>query len=478
MKEKILALLQKLKARVPIDRFRGLVRGFVKRFFKTIGLPVLIVVGVLVVGALGFSYWIFSQPLDPLRVLIVDKIRRDFGAQSVEIKSIHWNAHPRSLRLGIAIDGVEIGKLGHIHQFQTPRIELSVKFLKLLKGALPLDVKIAQGSLKWGPSTSSESTSMVAAPVGDTKNKALNFVLGRLSGLSLEYSNLDVEMIPATFSHNDGEAYFLFEKLSGRLTMGLLRGPYDLSLEGETNISVQKKLRVQGAFELKSRGVSQSAEGKTVGFKIDEILVDLSKLDMRALGFVSKPAGKKLVLNSVGEVIFSPDGTFDSIELKSGLLRYDPLAIGFSGLIGAGGRSMSFDWGYGPVPVDQLELPIRGIETVGMSGNFESTGQFKWKLPNPIELFWKLNFNNFRIDLEKLHGQVDPDSKGSVHLSFVSEGSLTEGHVRSPRTELQIQGTEAEIVLAKRNFVKPAGDPFSLIAKVSCELDDYSLDLF
>lgn len=467
MNPKIQQLLDKLSFFKKFQWGRG--AHFFKKIFLIFGSLALTIVLATVV-------WFRIHPLASYRDAIQGKLKSFLQADELRIKELHWHFKPTRLSIGLRVEGVVVEGSPVAKRLVAPEITADLEPLKLLLGKIPVHIYASEGEWVFPkPHLEAETPSGLAK--GD---KMLLQRLLRHLRLKVNLDRFTVVGDPSRFALAESNSLIKANNAEIDATIVGLPGYFDTTVNADMDVVMGgAQFRAKGPLKVSAEGFSQVAQGEVVGVSVDRIDADLSQLFISGLGGnFEKPPGMLLKVRSEGQAILGENSQLKIFELRQGVILLDELKLGFSSTYSSVQQSLSTRWIHTPQEVRELHLPIRGFTDIAVKGMVEIQGNIKTSRDFNFEAGWNLSFNNIHIAPTEMNKVFDSRSKGTLLVSFVSEGSFSKGLIQTPRTELQIDGSGSYLEMWQGKLLKPDGDPVNLLLKATVKNDELSVSHF
>jgi hypothetical protein len=394
---------------------------------------------------------------------------------------LNWSVAWTRLSLGLEGQDLKIEGAGNLERLQVPHFRLLLEPMKLLLGKIPLRVELREPTIRFAPRSSE-----LDQGVGTEANVAIDSTAPHLQlptwtrflRLQLVLENASVNADPKAFGQDPDLSRYRLEKTNFEVNLSGFPGSF--SLEAKTVADLldgSSNALIEGPVSLEAGGYFQLVDGRPVGLKVDSLDADFDSSQFSIGRFVDKPSGSKLKLESEMQILLDRDFGIKSVGLEHGDLVYENVHTGVSGSFDRFGNK-SFHWNLPTTEVSDLHLPVPNIHQVPFSGMLESSGTLDVSRSSGVHSTWKLSLNNFRVETRKMGGWFDKSSSGAVAFSFVSEGEGENGRYSSPRTEFQLDGTDAQLELLGGRFIKPEGDKLEILLKAQSKDDRLSVKTF
>lgn len=420
-------------------------------FYSLLLIPLAVVMGV--------SAWFVVRPLETFRPLILAELQTATGAASVKIGRLSWTTVPMDLALGAKAEGVEVLRAPGIGiaRLELPLLEARVQPLKLLFGKLPLKIVV-----RGGGAVVAEAPAKIKVPppaagsaeVAENKGKSIAHYVRA----DLDVRDFSLTIDPALAGSPGEDSTFKLSELSVSSNLSGFPGSFDLAVEGKTDIDLrQGQYIANGPFRFDLEGYFQTESERLVGVKLSRLDFDLSHTILGAKGLLEKTSTMDCKLEAKAQGILNPDGGLKAVQLEDTELKFGSVKMNLSGRYDVPESESTLHWGLVKTEVKDFHIPLAVWRHAPVSGVLESTGQLTFRGASPRAGNWRVALTQFRIDTENFSEVLDPSSKGTVAFSFVSEGAIDQGRISSPRTEFQLDGTEAQIEYGRGTFMKPAG---------------------
>jgi hypothetical protein len=428
----------------------------------------------------GVGAWFYLRPLESYRPLILAELKKASGAESVSLGELSWHAGLTDLSLGARVRDVRLERVPGLPLVSLPSVELRIQPIKLLFGKVPVKARVKGGeaviakAAEQAVPTPKQALPESAAP----SDVAAGFVR-----VDLEVDDFAIVVDPALAGSPGEDSTLRLSDLKIRSAIVGYPGSFDLDLSGRAEVDLKRRRIVaNGPFRVSLEGYSQTEGPKIVGVKISEVSVDLNKMLIGLGGVVEKTDSMECRFDAKAQAILDTTGAPKQFKLDGGVLSLGSVKVDVSGDYGVAAEEASVRWALPRTEVKDFRFPLAVWRHVPVSGIVESAGVGVMQKGSPRAGNWRVALTQFRIDTAAFKEVLDPSSKGVVSFSFVSEGTLDQGRISSPRTEFQLEGGEAQIEYGRGRFVKPAGHVLSALVKASVqgdrlELEDLSANL-
>ncbi len=486
MKEKLRALWAKIAPKVePVfARVRAVwdkVFPHIRRHGRWAAYLVVIPLIFALIAGLGF-FWIY--PAYELRPWVTQKLVSELGAQSLRVGDMSWGHSLKNLSLGVELRDIDIQKGKWFHSLKVDDLRLSFSPLSLVMAGTPFNLEAsgvdAQVRLE-RPGDTLPTPQAVTELTPTTKSEQLvewtRHLLTYAKGykVRLERSKLQVD-IPVEASET---------KPAQNVRVNLLDLELDADLDALWRQKLEMKALVQtgsdsgswvlaGPLSLETRSVLTVRGEKKIPVSLDfsSFELDLSQTNFTGGNIFERFAPGRFVLHATPRVLFREESTGVVLgDLSSGKTHafLDDLKIDLESRYQPG-KEFELQWIMGRSEVKELHLPLKWIRRSPGTGIISSSGRLhvRDRLDNS-DFVWRLSLNNFKLDASHLAALLGDkkSASGPVVISAVSEGRLQNGRLLSPRTELQLNATDANWDPPSSFFVKPARTKTQLLVKMS-----------
>jgi|GEM_PF-1661028 len=437
---------------------------------RWIFISIIVVIGALV---LGIGSWFVLRPLENYRSLIIEEVKKATGAEKVTIGHLAWAVSPLSLAVGAKADKLEIQRAPGLAHLEVHSLAAHVQPFKLFFGKLPIKIVVHGGEavIAPAPDGTPPKASAAASAAGQS-----NFDLGKYVRADLEVSNFAITADPALAGSPGADSTLRVSDVSIQSTVAGFPGNFDLEIEGRAEVDLKQGNTVaSGPFRFSVEGYFQTEAEKIVGVKLSQMDLNLDKTILGSRGALEKTDSMNCRLRSKGQAILSSDGSVKQVQFDGATLDFDTTSLGFSAQYDTGAEEVSVRWAMPKTEVKNFRIPMAIWRHAPVSGILETTGQLLLQKNQLRTGNWRVALTQVRIDTANFSEVLDPSSKGTVSFSFVSEGVVDQGRISSPRTEFQLDGTEAQIEYGRGRLIKPAGHQF--VALVKAQIQNERLDL-
>lgn len=448
MNEKVKNLLQKLPSP--------------KSVAKVLGSLVLLVAIVLIAALYAF-------PAEKYRPLALKQVKAALQADEVTVQKLSWVFSPRDFSFGLELKNLEVKGGPRVESAAIPSLIVKTQPFKILFGKIPARISMSDGriyaaTLPSKDEKSKEEVKSVPTPMpGAGLPKWVEYV--RL--------NLDLGFQELRLPSAEGQHLLLREgKLGG--TVAGFPGHFDLMWSSNLDLqSTQPVMSAKGPVHAKASGFFQATQGKVVGLKISEFSVDAEEVTATALGWFEKPQGVPFAIASGLQFEMSENLQVKGIEVEGGRVEYDGVRFELSARYEEG--KLKTKWAIGRTEIDDFRLPVTGLRNIPLGGILETSGSLSLTPGGLDRGEWRVALNNVKFNTSNIPTD-EGVAKGVLDLSFMSEGSIEGGRIYSPRTELQIDGGNAELIFWGGRAKKPIGIPFLIVVKSHIAKDLFKID--
>jgi hypothetical protein len=467
VKEKLVALFSKLKSSPS---------GKIGKVIEFIKWTLFLVVGTFVSVLLAVAIWFYLQPLHKLVPRFEGFIRSELMAESVKVEKIHWKFALSYLGVGLQAQNVTINNAPEFKEVKVETLQVVTQPLKIFLGKFPFSIELKNGVMTLPPEgletasdtkeeTLNESTKVFSQTSKNRIDEYLNSTIAKV--VRLQFDLKDFAIVSADLKNK-----LLIPK--GKIVISGFPGTFSFEFDSEAEWSAQR-WSIAGKANWGFSGFFQTWEGKLVGLKAEGIQVNLTDTEIKHEWGLHKPKDMEVVVSCDSQVIIDAALDIKSVYLSGGKFSVDEIKTDFN-LGFKNSKDYSLNWFAGPREMDQLELPIQGLEGIPFKGIFEVNASAKMTEKNGLDAIWKMNFNNFRVDTSKLTNFFDKGSFGEIRFSFVNEVEMKDGQISLPRSEFQLTGTQSQIEMGDHRFIKPKGDPLDILIKAGTKEDNLYLE--
>ncbi len=457
-----------------IQKFKGPLSKIL-RVLKFLLLGVFLTV---IAASLAGFIWLQKQPLTEYKKLFLNETQKALVAEGVSAKVFAWDLRIRDLSFGILVRDLEVKNFGNFESLKVARIRLATQPLKILFGKFPAALEIGEPQLRSKPRhiVKEQSASAArAAPSGITNEGPSIF--SKLPAWT-QFLRLTYRLEDGLFEQPLGEKESVF-RLENVGASGLISG-LPGTVEGKIGLQFnvddpREGIILQGPIEMNWEGYFQKHHNEVVGFKIDKFSWDLSRVSFSGPYHLEKSPHQRAELSASAQVLFTKSTALDSIRIEKASVSYDQIRAELSGEYNPRG-AFELRWVVNPVSLQGFHAPFRTLREASLNGLFESNGKFSTSLEQGLTGHWKVSLNNFSVNPAELSALFEKESSGALVASLVSEGTLKNGRVNSPKTEFQLKGSEAGLVFKGEKIAKPKGDALDILLKAKVFEDVFSID--
>lgn len=462
------------------DRTFPHIKRISRWMFYTLMLPAFL----LIISIMAFF---FIYPANELKPWAINKIQHRLHAEKVSITDIRWDHSLIDLSLGVRIDNVSIEKASWLNSFYADNIRFSIGLGGFITKGLPfqieLDGLIAESMLK-----SSKNEVMPLTTSKDFKSK-ISFwaqsALGLVKGYRLNIKNSELRLISEEIRNlKDEERFDFFLKNISLEASVNSSWKQVVSLDAIIQAGHPSKWAIAGPLKIQSEShLKFTSDNNLVALVFDKFEADLKETNWTAFGVIERIGGERISLSAQPNVFFKEsenETSIESIQLNKAKFYLDDLGVDVDFNVSPG-KETSIEWVVGRSEVQNFYLPIKGLRRGPGKGVISSSG--KITIRNDFknsEAQWRLMLNNYRIDSSYMAPALGDRGilSGELKISFVSEGSLTEGSLKSPHSELQIDASEIAWIPASSELIKPSGNKALMFAKLTADNNIIDLSQF
>ena len=441
--------------------------------------PLVFVLGcVLLVFAGGASVVAF-YPLQNHRGQIENLISRSLGADKVSLKKLEWAYSLLDLSVGVKLVDLQVDGAKQLETASISSASASLQPWKIFFAKIPVKIVLK------GKKALVHSTFAAPEAKGSPDKESANLGAAHPVTFPKWFSYLRVQMEadfeeiscdPKDFGFTQ-ESVLLVKNPRLSAVLSGLPGHFELKMSSSLGVDLVKpELSARGPIETHLKGYFQTESGRIVGVRVEDLSLDLGHATITGLGMLEKPSNIPLSFSSELQVILDSAGQTKSIEFPGAKLIYDKIHVDLSGQAEEA-RHVSFRWAVAKMEVEGLRLPVSNLRNVPLKGVLETSGAMEFGTSGLGSGSWRVAFNNIIFNTSDIPSDSGV-TKGSLKVSFMSEGTIDGGQITSPRTEIQIDGTDAEMNLWKGRLQKPIGRTFEGIAKLKIEDDKLSIREF
>lgn len=428
-----------------------------------------------VLGSLGFfvalvlAAALYAFPAEKYRPLVLKQVKAALQAQDVSVQKLSWAFSPRDFSFGLQLRGLEVKGGPRVESASIPSLIVKTQPFKILFGKIPARISMTEARIH------AASLPAKGAPQKAEAKPSAPPMPGAGLPKWVEYVrvNLDLGFEELQLPSSEGQHLLLKQgKLGG--TVAGFPGHFDLLWSSDVDLeSTQPLMSAKGPVHAKASGFFQTTDGKIVGLKIAEFAVDTEEVTATALGWFEKPQGVPFSVSSGFQFVLSENLQVKGIEVEGGRVEYDGVRFELSGRYEEG--KLQTKWAIGRTEIDGFRLPVKGLRNIPLGGILETSGSLSLTPGGLDRGEWRLALNNVKFNTSNIPTD-EGVAKGELDLSFMSEGSIEGGRIFSPRTELQIDGSNAELVFWGGRTKKPIGIPFLVVVKSHIEKDHFQID--
>ncbi|MBS1983175.1 MAG: hypothetical protein JST16_03300 [Bdellovibrionales bacterium] len=424
--------------------------------------------GLVVLSFVSLGLYLVTHPPLAYKDKIAQAIREALQAEKTVVRDVRWTFSFGDLSFGVKALDVDVEGSPRAKALSFKSFVISTQPLKLLFGKMPIKVVAHADKLLL-----SLPTEKAEAP---TANSPLPTWIKYLR-LDLEVKADEVSLDAAGLQSFGADSKLSLGEMNVRGTLAGVPGYFNLKFESEVFADLKNSdLSARGPLKSEIEGFFQVEANEPVGVRVSRFDVDLDEMTITGMGFVEKPSTIPLSLSSEVQVFFDKNLAVRTTDISKARLHYDNLNFDLNGSLENNGK-VSVRWSVGKTEFKDLHLPFTSLRSVPLEGILETSGQMQYSPQDKLNGFWRMAFNNIKFNSSGLM-TGDAASKGRVNLSFMSEGAIEVGRFSSPKTELQVNGTDAEINFLSGKFRKPIGRTFQLVAKAEIKDDNFSLNNF
>jgi hypothetical protein len=429
-------------------------------------------------GVAGLITFFNVRPIDVYRPLLVEKIRNSTKAEAVQIGQLNWTFHPLRAAMGIRAAAVEFRGVANVASAKFDSLEFRFQPLHFLVGRLPFVFRGEKAKVIMRASPV-DGTDAPVSPDGEAPVKVpapFNALLKRVL-FDLRVSETSITVPPELLGFKPSQSSLSLSGADLHFSLKGLPGSFLLEASALLDADLDNGRFVgQGPFSIHAHGAIEGNDRPLV--RAEAFEVDLSQLNLAALGIIEKTSQTRLRAQLPFQVDFhSPSLAFKSAELLESSLTYDEIKMDLGAFYNKASTA-GVKWNLPRTEVKAMKLPIKLVREHPLAGIIESSGSFQFPRLGKFGGQWRFMLNNFRANPATLVGLVEKTSKGTVTMSFVSEGSAQAGVYSSPRTEFQLNASEAELDFPGGRFRKPFGDRFEILVKAQIREDKLDLNRF
>ncbi len=465
MKEKLAKLLSK----IPFKPSQKL-----GKVFAILKWSVLLLVGSVFSTMAAVAIWFYLQPLHKLVPRIENFLSSELKAESVKIDQLKWKFALGHLGVGLDFKNLKIKGTSEFESLEVSNVQLVTQPLKVFLGKFPFSLSLNDAELVIGESKGQsvdpeKSDDFVAIFSDETKQKIKNLqnsTIAKVIRLQVELNSF------AVFESQTRNNRLLVN--NGQILFSGFPGTFKFELKLSSDWAASRWSFV-GESELLFTGFFQTWEGSIVGIKLEDLRAYLDSLVVKHKWGLHKPSNMPSKVSAEAQIVFDKDLNLTAMDLSQGIFTIDEIATDFS-LRFKNTNDYTMLWSAGAREMEQLKLPIVGLEGIPFKGIFEVNARFQKTEKAGMDASWKMNFNNFRVDTAKLSKFFDEGSYGEIRFSFVNEIEIKGNTIRLPRSEFQMTGTHSQIEVGERRFIKPKGDALEILVKAGTKDDVLFID--
>ena len=435
---------------------------------------IIIYMGLGLVGAsIAVGVWVAMQPLDRHKERAIGEIKKALNADFVSIGKLSWDFALSSFSFGVRVKDLRIKGAKGLQSISVPELSIYTQPIKLLMGGVPGQLIVKNPMIRIGPGAASETSNKkteARSPITFDSSSLPKW--SRYIRLKYQIEAAKVDIAPELLDFESSEhTNISIEKVNLSGEVSGLPGTFNAKMDSEFNVGIDDgKYIVQGPADFSIDGFFQLENGRPVSLNAGTIHANLDKMNLALFNVIEKTAGTTLRLDTQAQIPLNPRGEAQSVEFSESQLSFDNIPIKFSGLY-AFESGLKAKWTLNRTVLEEFHVPIKNLRSTPFSGVLESSGAMSFTSASGFGGAWKLSLNNVKVDASALEAITEKSSTGHIMFSLVSEGSIDRGHFISPRTEFQLEGSSAMIVLKNDVLMKPAGDRFELLVKADVRDD-------
>lgn len=453
------------------EKLRGLVdkaATFGKKL-RWVAWPLLGVFSLVPLTLIGSAAWIASNSAEKYRGALEQKIRETPGVKNVNVGPLNWTYGWHDLSFGIRTKGLAIETETTVDRFEFTEVSFLVQPLKVIFGKLPMKLRARGGRLAAELKNNTVAEPEVKEGGEPIPSPPLPSWLEHL-GLDgdIEFDEIDFRP-PASFVRKGERTAIRLEKTKVKLHLGGIPGPFSIDLESDVDVDLgTPEISARGPTTVELEGYFQVERSRPpAGIRLDKFEVDLGESTITGLGVVEKPSTIPLSFRSKVQILLGETWAARSIDVVEGELEYDSVTMSLGGKYEPGRKGV-FRWGIGRSELRELRLPLSGLRELPLEGLVETSGQFVSGANGIEKGNWRIALNNIKFNAPNLRSD-ETSAKGRMTASLMSEGVVEGGRINSPRTEIQLDGSDAELNFLRGRLRKPVGEPFAFIVKARIE---------
>jgi hypothetical protein len=446
-----------MASRINRDKFKGLfsLGRYVKWVLIFAGASFC---GLIVAGVL----WLYLNPISKFESQIKKRLKDYTHAEKISWKTLRWGFQSTQFNLGIHGESVVFENGKGFNKIIIPEMDLTVSFWKLILLKFPMFLDLKKPFIELRQEISENKKQDDAIEIPDI-----------LSHLRLNIRLTEGRLLWNSLVKN--EIYDLRELNLNGVVAGV---PGSFSFQAEFNPA----LNIPSLKLIGSKSMSLDVEGYTSDFAGKLMRIDFDKIEFNfddslllAGGFLEKVPGVPFNFRAKSSLVLEKNLSVDSFYLSDGVVElselYSKLHFDYKSDIGS-----NFDFSLARDHYKKLRLPFKYLRNLEMDGVIESGIVYQAHKGKEPYVKWKIDFNTLKADLKNINPVSDSFSEGPFEFSFLSQGTLENGNLKSPRTEFLINATDGKLSFNNEQILKQKGERFLLEGKIRAEKNQITLD--